>query len=123
MKTSFDSFQSLCTDTLANTGYAQYCKPVRNAAEKITNWTQDAARTIHDGAQSSWKKTGKHYGPAGQLLLVGLVAGIAYNVLGRKKGEKEEQAGPVRPPLRSLSEKYQPIARRRPLLPKRYNGG
>lgn len=85
----FDSFESYCKSYLNNTEYDKYCEPVRQQAEASTNWFQEAAYGAYEMGKNSWDKTGKHFGAAGQLVLILTVAGIAYNIFGGKKKQSE----------------------------------
>ena len=83
----FDSFESFCINSLSNTEYVEYCKPIRQQAEASANWFQDKAYSVYDMGRYSWDKTGKHFGTAGQIVVILAVAGIAYNIFGAKRNK------------------------------------
>lgn len=85
----FDSLESFCINSLSNTEYVDYCKPVRQQAEASAKWFQDTAYDAYEMGKDSWDKTGKHFGATGQLVLILTVAGIAYNIFGGKKKQSE----------------------------------
>ncbi|GEM_PF-4470075 len=86
----FDSFQTFCARTLDQTGWEIYCEPVRVNAETCANWVENGIRPIYNKMKWTWVKTGEHYGEAGQIFLLLLVAGIAKNVFFRKKKDAKE---------------------------------
>ena len=85
----FGSFESYCKSSLNNTEYVKYCEPVRQQAEASAKWFQEAAYDAYGMGKDSWDKTGKHFGTAGQIVVILAVAGIAYNIFGGKKKQSE----------------------------------
>lgn len=87
----FNSFESVCKRSFDQTGWEDYCVPLRQHVEAAAIWSEKAARPVLNKVQWTWKKSGEHFGETGQFLLILLAAGIAHNLWSRMKKKENLQ--------------------------------
>lgn len=107
----FNAFRDTCETHLKPWEYDAYCEPLRARAETAykvvepaADWLYGATAPIVNHAKWSWNKAGEHFGPSGQLILVALVIGIAYNLYGRSSANKAKMDCVSRDELARLME-------------------